>query len=89
MNFICQIAIIMAWNIMKIKDCIRGSLIMYPPIKVGNDWYSCYKAIYVSNAVLDNLETYHIMGAENVKRSGVSTACYTLSGCSADMVCSL
>ena len=34
---------------------------------VGNDWYSCYKAIYVSNAVLDNLETYHIMGAENVK----------------------
>jgi len=34
---------------------------------VGNDWAYCYKAIYISNAVLHNLDTYHIPGAENVR----------------------
>ncbi|UCA58263.1 RagB/SusD family nutrient uptake outer membrane protein [Chryseobacterium rhizoplanae] len=34
---------------------------------VGNDWFYCYKAIYISNAVLHNLETYSISGAENVR----------------------
>lgn len=34
---------------------------------VGNDWAYCYKAIYISNAVLHNLDTYAISGAENVR----------------------
>lgn len=34
---------------------------------LGNDWLSCYAVIYISNAVLDNIEHYHITGAENVK----------------------
>lgn len=34
---------------------------------VGNDWAYCYRAVYISNAVLHNLDTYHISGAENVK----------------------
>lgn len=34
---------------------------------IGNDWFYCYKAVYISNAVLHNLDTYHIPGAENVK----------------------
>ncbi len=33
----------------------------------GNDWYYTYKAIYVSNVVLNNLETYAISGSENVR----------------------
>ncbi|MDV3635146.1 hypothetical protein CMU84_08270 [Elizabethkingia anophelis] len=34
---------------------------------IGNDWASCYKAIYISNAVLYNLDTYAILGSENVR----------------------
>ena len=34
---------------------------------VGNDWAYCYKAVYISNAVLHNLDTYSISGAENVR----------------------
>lgn len=34
---------------------------------IGNDWFYCYKAIYISNAVLHNLDTYAIPGAENVR----------------------
>ena len=30
---------------------------------VGNDWAYCYKAVYISNAVLHNLDTYAISGA--------------------------
>jgi len=34
---------------------------------VGNDWAYAYSGIYISNAVLNNLETYAIAGAENVR----------------------
>ena len=34
---------------------------------VGNDWSYAYRAIYISNAVLNNLDTYAISGAENVR----------------------
>ena len=39
------------------------------PSSAGNDWASCYRAIYISNAVIHNLQTYHISGseAENVR----------------------
>lgn len=33
----------------------------------GNDWYYTYKGIYISNVVLNNLDTYAIPGAENVR----------------------
>ena len=34
---------------------------------VGNDWSYAYRVIYISNAVLNNLDTYAISGAENVR----------------------
>lgn len=34
---------------------------------VGNDWYYTYRGIYISNVVLNNLETYAISGSENVR----------------------
>ncbi len=36
---------------------------------IGNDWLSCYRAVYISNAVLHNLQTYNLSGsaANNVK----------------------
>ena len=34
---------------------------------VGNDWAYCYKAIYLSNAVLSNIDTYKIANADNVR----------------------
>ncbi|HBR13055.1 MAG TPA: hypothetical protein DD740_12830 [Chryseobacterium sp.] len=34
---------------------------------VGNDWYYCYKGIYISNAVLYNLDKYAIPKSENVR----------------------
>lgn len=37
------------------------------PKSVGNDWFYCYKAIYISNSVLYNLDTYKIPNAENVR----------------------
>lgn len=33
----------------------------------GNDWYYTYKGIYISNVVLNNLESYAIPEAENVR----------------------
>lgn len=37
------------------------------PKSAGNDWYYCYKAIYISNSVLYNLDTYQIPDAANVR----------------------
>lgn len=36
---------------------------------IGNDWASCYRAVYISNAVLHNLQNYHLTGpqADNVR----------------------
>lgn len=34
------------------------------PSSSGNDWLSCYRAVYISNAVLYNLQAYQLAGAE-------------------------
>lgn len=34
------------------------------PSSAGNAWSRCYRAIYISNSVLHNLETYHLTGAK-------------------------
>ena len=34
---------------------------------IGNDWLYCYKAIYIANSVVYNLDTYHIPNSENVR----------------------
>lgn len=34
---------------------------------VGNDWASCYRTIYIANAVLYNIEKYQIANADNIK----------------------
>lgn len=33
----------------------------------GNDWKYCYKAIFIANSVLYNLDTYHIADSDNVR----------------------
>lgn len=33
----------------------------------GNDWQYCYKAIFIANSVLNNIETYQIPASDNVR----------------------
>ncbi|AYO58010.1 hypothetical protein CO230_07660 [Chryseobacterium sp. 6424] len=40
-----------------------------PPVSVGNAWVHCYRAIYICNSVLKNINDYNLTGidADNVK----------------------
>ncbi len=37
---------------------------IFKTVSIGNDWLYCYKAIYVSNAVLHNLTEYNLVGPD-------------------------